>query len=143
TVYRGEVEFLGKNDAPALDNIAWYAGNSSVNYTGRGWDVSGVTERQYTGETGGPRRVGTKGANPWGLQDMIGNVAEWCADWYEADITRRTLDPMGPASGVLRVLRGGSWRIVAACCRAAYRGRFNPGSLSGSAGFRPALVPSS
>ena len=110
-----------QNNAPALDNIAWYGGSSSVNDIGRGWDSSGWTERQYSGGTVGPRRVGTKGANPWGLHDMIGNVFEWCADWYKEEITGDILNPTGPDSGVFRVLRGGTWVIIAAGCRAAYR----------------------
>ncbi len=140
TVYSGGVQFLGKNNAPALDNIAWYAGNSSVNYTGRGWDAGAWTERQYRGATAGPRRVGTKGGNPWGLQDMMGNVFEWCADWYTVDITRGTLNPMGPPSGVFRVVRGGSWLGSAASCRAACRFKFRPGYRFYFSGFRPALV---
>lgn len=85
--------------------------------------------------------VGSYPPNTWGLQDMHGNVWEWCADWYGAAFLGGT-DPSGPANGAFRVIRGGSWYEVAARCRSASRSSLEPGCRLYDQGFRPALVPS-
>jgi len=85
--------------------------------------------------------VAQKKANPWGLDDMHGNVWEWCRDWYAAEL-RGGADPSGPSEGLERVARGGSWFIPAGLCRSALRMRFDPSSRSYVVGFRVAIVRS-
>src|SRR6266704_2150705 len=53
--------------------------------------------------------VGSYAANGRGLYDMIGNVWEWCQDWYGAYPGGSVIDPQGAAAGSDRVIRGGSW----------------------------------
>jgi predicted Zn finger-like uncharacterized protein len=82
--------------------------------------------------------VGSYPPNPWGLYDMLGNVSEWCQDWYDyyyyAQSPRR--NPTGPGGGSDRVYRGCSWGYDPRGVRSAYRGSFTPDLRNDSLGFR-------
>ena len=83
--------------------------------------------------------MGEKKPNAWGLYDMHGNVKEWCQDWYGAYGAEAVTDPSGPATGNLRVGRGGDRISLAAGCRSANRLSFLPGLPTDYTGFRAAL----
>lgn len=84
--------------------------------------------------------VGSYEANPWGLYDMHGNVAEWCLDSREGQTPLPGgVDPVG-SSGSSHVYRGGSWLDWAAHCRSAARMDSEPHVRSSFLGFRPVLV---
>jgi formylglycine-generating enzyme required for sulfatase activity len=141
--YAGPIELLGDNNAPILDDIAWYGGNSGVDFDlDNGWDSSVWPEKQYDHQRAGTRKVAEKLPNRWGLYDMLGNVWEWCFDWYDADYygASESADPSGPAEGRFRVLRGGGWDSGGRGARSACRGHLVPNDRSYVVGFRCAQV---
>jgi len=108
------------DDEDQLKDFAWYTSNSDNN----------------------THPVGQKSANPWGLYDMNGNVCQWCQDWYGDYPGGAVTDPQGLARGSRRVVRGGSWFVVAKVCRSADRGWAAPSSRSVMLSFRVSLSPS-
>jgi formylglycine-generating enzyme required for sulfatase activity len=107
------------DDAADLSAVAWYGRNAE--------------------KTTHP--VGEKPANPWGLHDMLGNVWEWCWDWFDPSFYARspTDDPAGPLRGANRTMRGGSGWGTADGCRTAYRSGGHPDGRGRSQGFRVVL----
>jgi iron(II)-dependent oxidoreductase len=83
------------------------------------------------------------GQSPFGIYNMAGNVAEFVKDWYDATYysTMPTDDPPGPATGVTKVVRGGSWYMIDYFMEVTTRLSANMGLRYDQIGWRCARVP--
>jgi hypothetical protein len=106
-----------------LEALAWFDGNSGSQ----------------------THPVGQKQANAWGLHDMLGNVWEWCNDWYgeysSQGKTRLTVDPRGPLTGTDRVIRGACWGSHFSKATFIFRERREPSFRDYLVGFRCVREP--
>ncbi len=94
---------------------------------------SGIVDRTSTC----PVQSFPSGNSPFGLSDMAGNVWEWTRDIYAMYTSSAAIDPIGPASGPSRVIRGGDWYFnLAYLVRAAYRSVNTPLDRFSTVGFR-------
>ena len=99
-----------------LDQIAWFDANSN-----------------------GTQRVASKRSNPFGLYDMLGNVAEWTADWFGEYGWNAVTDPRGPAAGTFRAVRGGSYVDPPNSVTVWIRRPMSPDATAADVGFRCVL----
>lgn len=102
-----------------MDEFVWWSGN-----------------RTYGGEQAGPKEVGRKIPNLWGLYDLHGNLNEWCGDWFGSYTSAPKTDPRGPSTGSNRVFRGGGWGSYGLGCRSAYRGDYSLDGRAADIGLR-------
>jgi eukaryotic-like serine/threonine-protein kinase len=89
-----------------------------------------------------PLEIGKTEPNRFGLCDLHGNVAEWCLDWYRPIYPDSAVtNPIGPADGDRRVIRGGSFKTSATETRSAARSSARPDTRRDDVGFRVVYAP--
>lgn len=111
--HNGPIEPLEEGSA-TLQRVAWFKENSR----------------------GQPQPVGQLEPNAWGLYDILGNLHEWCWDWYAPYPRDHESDFTGPAAGEARVVRGGGWYSTMEQTRCAARRPWYPFNHWNSLGFR-------
>lgn len=116
--------------ARAGSTTRWSFGNAQGQLPEFAWYMDNSEDQTHP--------VGQKEPNAWGLYDVHGNVYEWVHDWYSPDYYGNSpnVDPLGPASGTARVVRGGTWYTHFWWTRTGFRSMDLPDSRISGTGFR-------
>lgn len=120
----------------SIGDYANVADRSVVDWLGESWAGFDVDDGHSA-----TAPVGSYRPNALGLHDMIGNVWEWCQDYYYFHFPEAQTDPTGPAFGQSRVLRGGAWGCGPDRCSATARLGQGPGVARTLDGFRVVARP--
>jgi formylglycine-generating enzyme required for sulfatase activity len=137
--FRLPTEAEWEHAARGTEELLWAWGNE--------WDSDKANTDEAEKKIAGTSPVGLypHGASSYGIEDMSGNVWEWCSDWYSEDEYRNRKDgiqdPRGPEKGRARVVRGGSWNDNRNLARCSYRGRREPDFFYDVIGFRVVCSP--
>lgn len=140
-LFRLPTEAEWEKAARGAENFIWAWGNV--------WDADKANTDEAEHKIGATSPVGMypHGASPYGIQDMIGNVWEWCLDWYNEDeyeerAGKEVKDPFRAEGGTARVLRGGSCNDPRDLARCSYRSGDVPDNFLNFIGFRLVCSPS-
>ena len=102
-------------------------------------------QANFNNHLGRTQPVGSYAPNPWGLYDMLGNVGEWCQDFFDEDFYEKcqkqgqVRNPLNVQNAASRVQRGGSWYYNSQNCRPSYRVNYHPTVPYVLVGFRVVL----
>jgi formylglycine-generating enzyme required for sulfatase activity/Cdc6-like AAA superfamily ATPase len=116
----------------------------SVYPWGDEWQEDRCNSRETDLSVTSPVGIFPKGMTEDSIEDMAGNISEWCQDWYDKKSyakNKNVSNPFGPAQGFYRVLRGGSWYDESLQTRCAYRNRSHPAFGNNRIGFRCVRTP--
>jgi len=126
--YRLPTEAEWEYACRATSTNTYFWGNNSGSFTSYTWNKQNSMNATH--------EVGKKSPNNWQLYDICGNVWEWCWDYFGAYSEGEVSDPIGPASGANRIIRGGGWNSLVEDFRVSVRVETEPNFSYNNMGFR-------
>lgn len=116
-----------------LDQVGWYWKNSGDSLLTCRFSNQIIKQNHCKAH-----EVGLLEPNKLGIYDMTGNVWEWCSDWYSIEyfLESPRENPQGPATGLARVCKGGSYTSKSRFCKNGFRFSYLPSQSFNYLGFR-------